>query len=213
MHSLDICPLCQFSAKVFSSDKKRSYFQCKNCRLIFVPQKDHLSKEKELEEYNHHENNPNDPGYRTFLSQVITPLKKYVKPQMEGLDFGSGPGPTLHTMLEEEGFAMEIYDPFYANDRKKLEKQYDFVTCTEVVEHFNNPNKSWTLLTSLVKKGGYLAIMTYVYDPKVDFSSWWYKNNDTHIAFYSKKTLEWIAKHFSMEILYANDRVALFKSL
>ncbi|PIS02696.1 MAG: 2-polyprenyl-3-methyl-5-hydroxy-6-metoxy-1,4-benzoquinol methylase [Chlamydiae bacterium CG10_big_fil_rev_8_21_14_0_10_42_34] len=206
------CPLCASSSTLFSKDKVRSFFRCSHCDLIFVPKNEHLNAADEKKEYDQHQNGPEDLKYREFLSQVLVPLQKYLTPEMKGLDFGSGPGPTLNVILKEKGFSIQCYDPYYANDPKLLEKQYDFVTCTEVVEHFSCPKKSWKLLTSLVKKGGYLAIMTLFSDlqTKESFPAWWYKNNKTHIAFYSLKTLKWIAKQMNLELLYSDNRTALF---
>lgn len=207
------CSLCGSPSELFFRDKKREYRLCKNCDLIFVPKKYHLSSSQEKSEYDHHENDPLDPQYREFLSRIIVPLEEHLIQGMDGLDFGSGPGPTLHVMLEEMGFSMKHYDPFYAYHPNLLKRQYDFVTCTEVVEHFNNPEESWSLLTSLVKKEGYLAVMTLFFNPadKEKFAGWWYKNNETHVAFYSRKTLQWIEKTFSMRLIYSDDRAALFK--
>lgn len=166
-------------------------------------------------EYDKHENDPLDPDYRNFLNQALNPLEKFLAPGMKGLDFGSGPGPTLPLMLEEKGYSMESYDPFFAPHDHLLQTRYDFVTSTEVVEHFNDPEKSWSLLTSLVKQGGYLAIMTFFWDSTIkdNFSAWWYKNIPSHVVFYSHETLRWIEKSFSLHLIYAEERVAVFHKL
>ncbi len=208
-----LCPLCQSLSNSFFQDKKREYRLCSHCELIFVPSKDHISLSQEKKEYDQHENNPSDLKYRNFLNQILLPLEKYLTPKMKGLDFGSGPGPTLHLMLEEKGYSMHHYDPFFAPYHHLLNTQYDFAVCTEVIEHFNNPQKSWSLLTSLVKHGGYLAVMTLFYDLTIknNFSSWWYKNIPSHVVFYSHRTLKWIERYFFLHLIYTKDRVAIFK--
>ncbi|GAB4187393.1 MAG: class I SAM-dependent methyltransferase [Simkaniaceae bacterium] len=209
------CLLCQSRSDTFSQDKKREYKHCKHCDLIFVPLKYHLSPSQEKKEYDQHENDSSDCKYRNFLNQALIPLEKYLIPGMQGLDFGSGPGPTLHLMLEEKGYLMKHYDPFFAPHDSLLHTQYDFVTSTEVVEHFNHPQKSWSLLASLVKKGGYLAVVTLFWDSviKANFSTWWYKNIPSHVVFYFYKTLGWIGKSFSLHLIYAKNRVAVFQKL
>ncbi|MDA1381669.1 methyltransferase domain-containing protein [Plesiomonas shigelloides subsp. oncorhynchi] len=58
------------------------------------------------------------------------------------MDFGCGPGPLLAQMLEEAGFRMHKYDPYFHPERATLAREYDFVTCTEVAEHFMPPRKN-----------------------------------------------------------------------
>ena len=41
--------------------------------------------------------------YRKFLSRMFKPMMERIEPDSYGLDFGSGPGPTLNLMFEEEG--------------------------------------------------------------------------------------------------------------
>ena len=68
---------------------------------MFVPRSYHLSAADEKAQYDLHENDPNDPGYRAFLDRLAGPLDKRLAPHSHGLDFGCGPGPTLSVMLEE----------------------------------------------------------------------------------------------------------------
>ena len=45
------------------------------------------------------------------------------------------------------------------------------------------------------------------------FSRWHYKNDQTHISFFSRETLQWLATHYQAELnFFAND-VAIFKLL
>lgn len=210
-----LCLLCRSPSNYFSQDKKREYWCCSHCDLIFVPRKDHISSAQEKREYDQHENDPSDANYRNFLNQALIPLEKLLTPGMKGLDFGSGPGPTLSIMLEEKGFSMQSYDPFFAPHDYLLQTRYDFVTSTEVVEHFNNPEQSWGLLTSLLEQNGYLAIMTLFWDSMIkdNFLSWWYKNIPSHVVFYSHQTLLWIEKYFSLRLIHVNNRVAIFQKV
>lgn len=189
--------------------------RCLNCDLIFVPTSFHLALSEEKKLYDFHQNGLNDVDYQDFLQQLLNPLLGYLKPGMKGLDFGSGPGPTLHQLLEQAGFLMQIYDPFYANNPLLLEQQYDFVTATEVVEHFNAPDSGWRRLVSLIKPQGFLGIMTLLYDESTlnHFASWWYKNDRSHVVFYSWKTLAWLAEHFHLSLKYHTNRVAVFQKV
>ena len=136
-----------------------------------------------------HDNNPADPGYRGFLAQLADPLCERLKPGDGGLDFGCGPGPALAQMLEERGFSCQTYDPIYAPNRGQLDSQYDFVTCTEVVEHLHHPAREWQQFARLVKPGGWLGIMTRCDDA---FPNWHYRRDPTCAL--AAGDLAWLAR-------------------
>ena len=136
----NICPLCnKIQSEPYFSDKKRDYLKCTHCHLVYVAKNYHISSIDEKKQYDFHTNNPQDQAYRHFLSRLFTPLKQQLNPASKGLDFGSGPGPTLSLMFEEAGFDMHIYDLYYADNREVFDHQYDFVSATEVIEHLKNP--------------------------------------------------------------------------
>ncbi|MDV6328161.1 class I SAM-dependent methyltransferase [Idiomarina sp. Sol25] len=207
------CTLCSSISQPFCADKKCQYFRCTECDLIFADPDTLLSQAEEKLIYDYHENGPNDLGYRAFLNHLTTPLLEKLSPGMKGLDFGSGPGPTLNLMLEKQGMKMSVYDIYYAPDTGQLSCQYDFVTCTEVAEHFREPDKSWAQLIGLIKPGGWLGVMTCMFTKETadDFNLWSYKGDPTHISFYTPETIQWIARHFRLELEIVNDRVILFR--
>ncbi|MBT3983905.1 MAG: class I SAM-dependent methyltransferase [Bacteriovoracaceae bacterium] len=207
------CPLClDTNHSLFYEDKARTYYQCGNCFLIFVPPKFWTSQVEEKEIYDLHQNSPLDLGYRKFLSRLFDPLVKKLTPNSKGLDFGCGNGPTLSVMLEEKGHSVELFDLYYANDLKVFSKKYDFIVATEVIEHLGNPNQEITRLISLLRPEGLLGVMTKLARDQSAFSTWHYKNDITHICFYSVKTFEWIAKHWSMEIEFVGNDVVILKA-
>ncbi len=208
------CPLCA-SQEIsdFHQDLTRDYLRCETCRLTFVPREFHLSASDEKAEYDLHENSPDDPGYRQFLGRLFEPMNSRVSPGSTGLDFGSGPGPTLSVMFEEAGHDVAIYDPFYAPDETPLTRQYDFVTASEVVEHFRNPAKDLQRLWSCVKSSGLLGIMTKQVIDQASFANWHYKNDPTHISFFSRETFNWLAEQWHAELTFVGSDVMLFSKL
>ncbi|MBO8138417.1 MAG: methyltransferase domain-containing protein [Desulfotomaculum sp.] len=52
------------------------------------------------------------------------------------------------------------------------------------------------LLKEHLAAKGILALMT-LYHNNHNFKNWWYRQDKTHICFYSPKTFSWIAKHLS----------------
>ena len=125
--------------------------------MVFVPLSQHLSFAEEKAIYDLHENHLDDPGYRQFLSRLATPLQSKLPPAAIGLDYGCGPGPMLARMLTEHGHQVELFDPFYANHPQVLQDHYDFVTCTEVAEHFRQPAKEFEALFALLKPNCQIA--------------------------------------------------------
>lgn len=101
------------------------------CFLVFLSAEKHPDAEAELQRYLRHENSPEDHRYWAFLNRWSSlHLAPRLPPGDSGLDYGSGPGPTLSVMLEKQGSATDIYDPYFASDPSVLERTYDFITCT-----------------------------------------------------------------------------------
>lgn len=203
------CPLCQSDSHLHAP----LVYECLNCSLIFKDRTIHLSEREDHERYAHHLNNIADQGYVGFLNRLLVPLKNFLPKSFVGLDFGCGPGPTLEFLLEECGGSMKGYDPFFFPEAHFLIPSfYDVVTCTEVVEHFKSPFENWRQLTDLLNDNGVLGVMTQFYSDKLIYKDWWYKNDPTHVCFYSLKTFEYIAKKFELKILYNDNKsVIIFK--
>lgn len=207
-----ICPLCGNATGAFCEDRARRYFECPGCGLVLADPASHLSPEDERAIYDLHQNDPADAGYRGFLSRLADPLVAKLVPGMRGLDFGCGPGPALSIMLCEAGMAMADYDPCYAPDATLLAAQYDFVTCTEVVEHFRDPLAGWTQLASLVRPGGWLGVMTQL-APEVpaNFLRWRYRDDRTHVSFHRLATLRWLATRFGFVLEQVESQAFLLR--
>ena len=213
------CPLCLSNKTKFLCSKyitwkfkhEREFFICATCNLIFVPKKFHISEQDQINRYLQHNNSPEDLNYRKFLSKLLTPLVKNITAKSYGLDYGSGPGPTLSIMLEEVGFNVAIYDKYFSPNTVVLNKQYDFITCTETAEHFSTPKTEFENFQKILKPKGCIGIMTSMIEDPNSFLDWHYNRDPTHISFYSKKTMSWIAKNFNWTIKFFDSNVTLFK--
>ena len=197
-------------SQYFHQDKFRNYLRCPNCQLVFVPSQFHLSAAMEKAEYDKHQNNPQDIGYRTFLSRTVKPLLAQISKQGLGLDFGCGPDPTISEMLKEQGISVKNYDLYYFNKPQLLTKAYDFVVMTEVIEHIAKPQKLLEQLDFLLKANGLLAIMTKRVSSQNAFANWHYKNDPTHICFYSIETFQWIAQKMVWRLEVIDKDVVFF---
>ncbi|USD65209.1 class I SAM-dependent methyltransferase [Vibrio sp. SCSIO 43136] len=209
MHS---CPLCEHtSTHHFYEDSHREYLQCPRCELVFVNPNDRLDAKREKAFYDLHENDPNDAGYRSFLSRMSTPMLERIAPNSLGLDFGCGPGPTLSLMLEENGHVMSLYDLYYYPDRSVLERQYDFMTATEVIEHLFDPKSVWQQWLKLVKPGGWIGVMTKMVKDAEAFATWHYKNDLTHVSFFSQNTFCYLADRDGLQLEFIGKDVILLR--
>jgi Methyltransferase domain len=209
------CPLChgEQGREIYRDRPElrhhRAYYRCDRCNLIFVLPASFLSFQAEKAEYDLHQNNAQDPGYRRFLSRLGNPLLDCLAPNSQGLDFGSGPGPTLSVMLEAAGHRVVLYDPFYADDGAVFARPYDFITATEVVEHLRQPRMELDRLWGCLKPGGTFGLMTKLSRDDAAFAGWHYKSDRTHICFFSVQTFEWLATRWQAKLVILGQDVIL----
>ena len=178
---------------------------------MFVPPEQFLSAETEKAAYDHHQNSPEDEAYRGFLSRLFVPMHQLLQPGSHGLDFGCGPGPTLSLMFKEVGHTVDEYDYFYANDQSLLQQTYDFITTSEVVEHLHHPKEELERLWNILNPGGILGIMTKRVFNREAFTTWHYKNDLTHVCFFSEPTFQWLADVWQADLTIADKDVVLFQ--
>lgn len=208
------CPVCETHTLVpFQTINNTRYHRCEACEATVMDQSGWLDGREEKAIYDLHDNNPQDEGYRRFLSKLTGPLLERLKPGARGLDFGCGPGPALALMLREEGMDMELYDPFFYPDTSVLERPYDFITCTEVVEHLHHPAQVFRQLDQRLAPGGWLGVMTCFQTDDERFANWHYRRDPTHIVFYRQATLQWLASAHGWALEIPAKDVALFRKV
>lgn len=207
------CPLCLSSShRHFYEDKRRSYLQCSECALVYVPPQFYLTPEAEKAEYDLHENTVDDPGYRQFLNRLWAPLSERLERGSLVLEFGCGPGPALADMMRSDGMNVALFDHFYFPDSSVLKpNHYHAITSTEVIEHVQHPNALLPKWHQWLIDGGTLALMTKLVMDVDAFSRWHYKNDPTHICFYSHETFEWLSEWLKMGYTQMDKDVAFFK--
>lgn len=201
------CPVCVTGlGRYFQQVEARHYWRCPSCEATYLDPRQLPGREEERREYDLHRNHAHDPGYRRFLSKAAEPLAGKLAAGSRGLDFGCGPGPALAAMMQEIGHAMALYDPFYFDDPKVLERAYDFVTCTEVFEHLHRPAEELDRIDGLLRPGGWLAVMTTFQTDDAAFANWNYRRDPSHVVFYRASTFEYLARNrgWRLEIPTAN---------
>lgn len=206
------CPLCNTSLQQRVDPK---YLLCSSCGAYVMEQEHWLSEAEEKARYDTHNNDVHDLGYRKFVSPICSAIQNDFSPEHVGLDYGCGPGPVISVVLNEMNYQVQLYDPFYSPDPTYLKLHFDYIFSCEVFEHFFDPKGEIEKLISLLKPNGKLYIMTHLYNPEkeVEFSSWYYKKDPTHVFIYTEKTISYIAQHFSLELEKIDGRLIVFRKL
>jgi SAM-dependent methyltransferase len=177
---------------------------------VFLHPNQRLTPLQEVLRYCEHRNSADDAGYVQFLSRLADPVRARLAEGASGLDYGCGPSPVLGAMFTAAGYPTESYDPFFFGDESVLGKTYDFVSCSEVLEHVHDPLACLGRLDSIVRPGGLIAFMTRFFGLDSPFPDWWYHRDPTHVCFYCAKTMEWIARAFGWQLEIPDPHIALF---
>ncbi|MGL1934441.1 MAG: class I SAM-dependent methyltransferase [Fibrobacterales bacterium] len=208
--TIHLCPLCGNSGKVIHQIKAKSYYQCENCFGMFVDPEYILSNENEKMRYEEHDNDVENIGYQNFVSPITNAITRDYTKNHSGLDFGAGTGPVISKILNDNSYQIAQYDPFFHNHPELLNGTYDYIACCEVIEHFHDPSKEFTLLKRLLNKKGTLYCMTHIYDEETTFKNWYYLNDTTHVFIYHKKTIEWVAETYGFSDVTIEGKLICF---
>lgn len=202
------CPLCSTTLNIL---KDAHYYDCETCKALVKDNKLYLTPTEEKAHYECHNNDVEDVRYQNFTMPITQYVLDHFLPTHKGLDFGSGTGPVISSMLQKQHYNIVPYDPFFAPDKTVLESTYDYMVCCEVMEHFHNPKLEIDRLTSLLKPNGCLLIMTLLYHDTIDFTNWHYRKDPTHIFIYRSETIKYISETKSLDILELTDRLMILK--
>lgn len=205
------CTVCGGAVRPFQTVRDVDYWRCSVCEATIMDPGHWPGRADEQAVYDLHENDVDSPGYRRFLSKLVTPLLSLLAPGTRVLDFGCGPGPALAAMMEEAGMAVTGYDPIYAPDETLLRQRWPVITATEVVEHLHQPSATFGQLDACLEPGGLLAIMTCFQTDDDRFANWHYRRDPTHVVFYREHTLATIAARHGWTLTVPRKDVALFR--
>lgn len=208
------CPLCQSQATLYAPAQKRTpdYYGCPTCAALFVSPQDFLSPEAERAHYLSHNNDVNNQGYQGFVSPITDAIQLDFGPEHKGLDFGAGTGPVIQKLLQDAGYQVQVYDPFFHPNTALLQKaSYDYIACCEVIEHFHQPAKEFRLLRQLLRPNGKLYCKTHPFDGQPsDFAKWYYRYDPSHVFFYREATFAHIAAEFGFQNYKREGRLIVF---
>lgn len=111
--------------------------------------------------------------------------------------------------MQERGFDVDIYDPFYAPNTPWRERDYQFICCTEVIEHIHWPAPILDTLWQRLNPNGVFGIMTKRATTLAHFKHWHYKNDPTHVRFYSDASFNYLAQRWQAHKLIKGRNIIL----
>lgn len=195
-------------------DRRSAFHRCLACSFVF---RDHAylpTAEAERARYTLHRNDRSDVGYLAFLNEAIDRALTDAGEGVERvLDWGSGPSAVGTELLRERGFQTDSWDPFFAADRRPAAAAYDLIVCIEAAEHFFSPFDEFQRLASFLRPGGSLSVRT-LFVPSSDdlFLRWWYKEDPTHVSFYSEAAFSALAAASGLAVVgYSAGTTAAFR--
>ncbi|MFH1957493.1 MAG: class I SAM-dependent methyltransferase [bacterium] len=184
------------------------YYQCKTCKFLQT-EDPYWLKESYLTAINN-----SDTGLlqrNLSLSKIITPLLYYLfNREGQYLDYAGGYG-ILTRLMRDTGFDFYWLDPYSENlfakgfEYNPLVRNIELITSFESFEHFVNPLTEIKRMLSISRNIIFTTNLLPKEVPKPE--EWWYYGLDhgQHISFYSKKTLEFIAKKYELNLHSKNN--------
>ena len=208
---MKICTVCKSDKiELFLTIDELNYWLCNVCESKFLDSKNYVNLNYEKKHYLKHNNSINDFKYLSFLLKLVDPLKYKISTNHIGLDYGCGYSPALAYILKKEGFKVELYDPFFYPDKSVFLRKFNFVTCSEVVEHFFYPFEEFQKIDNLMCSNSWLGVMTSFLPSDKLFQNWYYRKDPTHVVFYKEKTFKIIASQRNWKVSFPSKNIVLF---
>ena len=184
---------------------QKKYYSCYHCQVIFLDESQILSNEEQFKRYQLHTHH-SDHGLREYLQPAFAAIQEvaqnFKEKEIHLLDFGSGPHPPLKSEIQNLNINYESYDLFFNDHSEWLNKKYDIILLTEVIEHLCHPTKELQNLCQLLKNNGSVIVMTQAFKSDTDFANWHYRRDPTHVTFYQKKTFEILAENLRLKLTH-----------
>lgn len=203
-----LCPLCGAGATLAAHARGRDFWRCQACELVAVPPSQQPDDAQARARYLTHRNEPDDAGYVAFLRPALEAVRRHTPSGGAVLDLGCGPNPVLAGLLSAGQFRVWAHDPLFGPELPAAAAgppPFDCVVATEVFEHFREPAADVARALGLLAPGGCLVVMTLLLQPDTDLASWWYARDLTHVAFFSRRTFQFVAARHGLELLECDD--------
>lgn len=209
------CNICDCSMVFFAHNRilnkyNINYFQCNNCGFVQTEEPFWLNEAYSSAILN------SDVGmiernmlFRKIVMGIISFCFK-TRTSSQYLDYGGGYGVFVR-MMRDLGFDFYWYDKYCegifvsAFMIADMNKKYDIATSFELFEHFSDPVCEVAEIFKHTDNIIFSTVLLPPSNPKP--GEWWYYGLDggQHISFYTKKSLQHLAKKFGKFYLGVND--------
>ena len=188
------CRICETESSLFYSDV-RSFYKCPSCTLIFTNETaDNVAAEKH---YKDQWNNADKNFWKQQTDGLLSVIHRYKMPVGRVLDFGSGTG-EITKEFQARGIEATPLEPMihgYLKDQNYPDK-FDVVVGVEVIEHLPDMREELKEIEKNLSADGIMLFTTILTDSFIDsineveqFKGWWYKDDPTHVSFFSSKSI------------------------
>lgn len=181
-----ICPVCRSVSKIIFTKNKYDYYECTNCKSLFVPggidQSNMVGGGFEVER-NTIQNEERINRFRTMTGIYGSVL-----------DFGCG-----HGMLVNDcriaGLSCDGYDKFNDKFNYSIRRKYNLISMIEVIEHLSDPYEELNTIFESLQDNGVIYIETSFVDVAIEenipLKDFFYINPDVgHCTIFSHKGLD-----------------------
>ncbi len=214
------CKICNNQSKFFLKNKALNkydaeLFQCESCGFIQTKNPHWLNE-----------------AYKSAISQTDTGLvarninlsnltEKIIKQNFDYnkrfIDYGGGYGLFVR-LMRDKGFNFYRQDSycenlfaqhFDTNGLKNNDEKFELLTTFEVFEHLENPAEE---VKKMLEFSDSILFSTELQPQDIkNQEDWWYFSPESgqHISFYTKKSLEELAKKFDLDLYTDNTRLHL----
>lgn len=207
------CRLCGGESERFTA-AGLDYGDCPDCGFIELDEARLPEPGAERERYLLHENSSADSGYVAYIDAFLDAVGPFLAPGASVLDFGSGPAPVPAGRMAARGYAVSLYDPYFAPDGSWRARAWDAIVAHEVAEHLAEPGRAFAELASRLAPGSALCVRTrFRPGSREDFASWWYRSDPTHVGFFGERAFGLLADRLGLEpaLVLPPDTVVLRK--
>jgi len=208
------CRICGSSAELFYRDQ-REFYLCSQCSFIFTRKGVQVDQEK-----THYETQHSNEYDWLKLGRICLDIAGIFKDQSRIyriLDYGSGAG-NLTNSLRLHGYHVDSYEPMYdTSPPANNGLGYDVIVLHEVMEHIEDIPCAMKTIYDVANDEAVVLVFTLLTDELLlhaddfisGFGSWWYKDDMTHVSFFSSLAFKHVCqntKDYNFQLLAVTMR-------